>query len=454
MLELIERWRLLYIKMYDEEIDRFDLSRVPDIHDNVRFDMLHNPHLGLTPTLIKLYDAAKLMADIVVPQEYGITIDEKKSIGSKMCRALLEKLKFGKMNYLSLTNQPLYLILNLLSFIDMIIARTDNFVDMRYMINMEYAQEISSHINTLGRRVRTRLYFTSESHLHTFLNVLRFNKASLLSSRGREIISMAPELCYLTQIVFRLFENTNKDIDDPKRFRVEIQFSPGATATPSHMSELERDHDSSRFDTDPLQVISKDHLTAAEVEDFFTELIELGKTDEDEEGSASPLIPEMGPFDVTGMNVSYFGNTPEGSLKDCEGSNGLQQVPSIEIGKANVEQGTLLVKNSAPHSNEILSETSERKTSLDGECFVSDNEETLENTEKSENIKFSNKETSYDKSSSSIDEENDESNKSFKSTKKGVLWKGVAAVSIIFGFGCLAFARSLHSKRRLPGSKW
>jgi inositol hexakisphosphate/diphosphoinositol-pentakisphosphate kinase len=55
--------------------------------------MLHNPHLGLTGTLKALYEPAKLMADCVVPQEYGITVAEKRSIGSEMCGALLEKIK-------------------------------------------------------------------------------------------------------------------------------------------------------------------------------------------------------------------------------------------------------------------------------------------------------------------------------------------------------------------------
>lgn len=58
-----------------------------------RFSMLHNPHLGLTGTLEKLYELAKIMADCVVPQEYGTTIAEKRSIGTKMCGALLEKIK-------------------------------------------------------------------------------------------------------------------------------------------------------------------------------------------------------------------------------------------------------------------------------------------------------------------------------------------------------------------------
>ena len=111
MLELTERWRILYIKFYEEDEDKFDLSRVPDVHDNVRFDMLHNPHLGLTSTLEELYNMAKDMADCIVPQEYGTTIKEKRRIGSKMCGALLEKIKY-----------------------DLIIARTDNQVDVSFVV--------------------------------------------------------------------------------------------------------------------------------------------------------------------------------------------------------------------------------------------------------------------------------------------------------------------------------
>ena len=48
---------------------------------------------------------------------------------------------------------------------DLTIARTDNQVDMRYLINMDYSADLP--INSMGRRVRSRLYFTSESHLHS-----------------------------------------------------------------------------------------------------------------------------------------------------------------------------------------------------------------------------------------------------------------------------------------------
>jgi len=269
LLELTERWRFIYNHLYDEDKDTFDLSRIPDIHDNVRFDMLHNPHIGLTTTLEKLYKVSKEIADCVVPQEYGTTLAEKRSIGSKMCRALLEKIKF-----------------------DLIIARTDNQADMRYMINMDYGSDLP--INTMGRRIRTRLYFTSESHLHTMLNVLRFGgmegQNCPLSNEGQHIISNTPELCYLTQIVLRLFEDSRRPVDDPRRFRVEIHFSPGATATPMHMAELERDSDASRFDTEGLQMIGRENLTCREVEEYFTTAMVCGKTEDDDDDDEPELL--------------------------------------------------------------------------------------------------------------------------------------------------------------------
>jgi hypothetical protein len=202
------------------------------------------------------------MADCVVPQEYGTTIAEKRSVGVKICSSLLDKLMD-----------------------DLNIARTDNKADMRYMINMDYSADLP--INTMGRRIRTRLYFTSESHLHTMLNVLRFagieGKRPILSKDGIDAINNTKELCYLTQIVIRLFEDTGRSMDDPRRFRVEILFSPGATATPLHIHENNRDADTSRFDTAPLIAVGRDGLTCKEVEDLFGSAILEGRKHKEDE---------------------------------------------------------------------------------------------------------------------------------------------------------------------------
>jgi hypothetical protein len=47
------------------------------------------------------------------------------------------------------------------------------------------------------------------------------------------MVDNTPELCYLTHIVLRMFEDLDKHEDDPTRFRIEIAFSPGVTAPPS-----------------------------------------------------------------------------------------------------------------------------------------------------------------------------------------------------------------------------
>ena len=117
--------------------------------------MLHNPHLGLTEMLQKLYDLAKSMAVCVVPQEYGITIEEKRDIGSKMCHTLLEKINY-----------------------DLAIARTDNLVDMQYLINMDYSAQVRylgspslCHRTILiGFRVHYCLLQVIMPHLFTWLS--------------------------------------------------------------------------------------------------------------------------------------------------------------------------------------------------------------------------------------------------------------------------------------------
>ena len=122
--------------------------------------------------------------------------------------------------------------------------------------------------------------------MHTVLNVFRFaemgnGKRSLLSQHGKSIVNSTPELCYLTQVVLRVFEDNRRPVDDPRRFRIEIFFSPGATATPMHMNELDREQDQSRFDTAPLQLISRDGLTCQDVEEFFEQAIVAGRSDEE-----------------------------------------------------------------------------------------------------------------------------------------------------------------------------
>lgn len=59
----------------------------------IRYDILHNSHLNLDG-MNELFYLAMSFADCVVPQEYGIHEGDKRVIGSKLCNALLQKIKY------------------------------------------------------------------------------------------------------------------------------------------------------------------------------------------------------------------------------------------------------------------------------------------------------------------------------------------------------------------------
>jgi inositol hexakisphosphate/diphosphoinositol-pentakisphosphate kinase len=224
------------------------------------------------------------------------------------------------------------------------------------MINMDYSADLP--INTMGRRIRTRLYFTSESHLHTMLNVLRFagknddddTSRPVLSDDGMEFISNTRELCYLTQIVIRLFEDTSRVMEDPRRFRVEILFSPGACATPLHMHEANRDRDTTRLDTEPLQVVGRGDLTCQEIEEFFgSAILEGGHNTGDDHidvasASTADVLrrPLMGEFIPPSLRQLKIVKNIETSLPE-----GLQEEEEV-----NEEEGAAVEANEeAPSSD-------------------------------------------------------------------------------------------------------
>ena len=57
----------------------------------------------------------------------------------------------------------------------------------------------------------------------------------LLSDQGLGLLSKTTELDYLTQLVFRLYENMSVPSNHPQRFKLEILFSPGASYDPTEV---------------------------------------------------------------------------------------------------------------------------------------------------------------------------------------------------------------------------
>lgn len=83
-----------------------------------------------------------------VPQEYGITPEEKLLIGQRICTPLMRKILAD--------------------------ARYTDTEDCFTRLNSEYSKDVASP----DRFVRTRLYFTSESHIHSLLTCLRYGGLS------------------------------------------------------------------------------------------------------------------------------------------------------------------------------------------------------------------------------------------------------------------------------------
>ncbi|XP_043933664.1 inositol hexakisphosphate and diphosphoinositol-pentakisphosphate kinase 2-like isoform X1 [Protopterus annectens] len=197
---MLQRWSKLE-RDFRMKNGRFDISKIPDIYDCVKYDVQHNSSLKLEDTM-ELFRLSKALADIVIPQEYGITFEEKLDIARRYCLPLVKKIQ-----------------------LDLQRTHEDESVNKLHPL---YSRGVMSP----GRHVRTRLYFTSESHVHSLLSIFRYG--GLLDEskdqqwkRAMDYLSAVPELNYMTQIVIMLYEDNNKDPSSEDRFHVELHFSPG-----------------------------------------------------------------------------------------------------------------------------------------------------------------------------------------------------------------------------------
>uniref|UniRef100_A0A2K6V7L6 Inositol hexakisphosphate and diphosphoinositol-pentakisphosphate kinase n=1 Tax=Saimiri boliviensis boliviensis TaxID=39432 RepID=A0A2K6V7L6_SAIBB len=172
---MLQRWSKLE-RDFRQKSGRYDISKIPDIYDCVKYDVQHNGSLGLQGTA-ELLRLSKALADVVIPQVY-----------------------FG--------------------------------MERREVFEVGGGSLYSRGVLSPGRHVRTRLYFTSESHVHSLLSVFRYG--GLLDEtqdaqwqRALDYLSAISELNYMTQIVIMLYEDNTQDPLSEERFHVELHFSPG-----------------------------------------------------------------------------------------------------------------------------------------------------------------------------------------------------------------------------------
>ena len=63
---MLQRWTKLE-RDFRMKSGRYDISKIPDIYDCVKYDVQHNSSLGLEDTL-ELFTLSRALADIVIPQ--------------------------------------------------------------------------------------------------------------------------------------------------------------------------------------------------------------------------------------------------------------------------------------------------------------------------------------------------------------------------------------------------
>lgn len=251
---IYKRWIKIFNDYYDEKKNKFDTSKIPDIYDNIKYDLIHNQFLRCKTT-DELFEKSMYLADFISPQEYGITLNSKIFIGLKVIKPLLNKI-FNDLlwwrNYKDLENKNV------------------GFEKENETFSGLDRDKINDEINSVWRHIKTRFYFTSASHLYSLINVICYGIDSLLLEKNEknfidDLNKIRLELDYCSHLMFRLYENLDLKDDDVNRFRLEIILCPGANKPPYEADEFHT------VGLNPWIILNK-NLTLNEVTSFFESL--------------------------------------------------------------------------------------------------------------------------------------------------------------------------------------
>lgn len=337
---------------------KFDISKVPDIYDCIKYDLQHNQHTLQFEHAEELYIYAKSLADIVVPQEYGMTQAEKLTIAQGICAPLLKKIRADLQRNIEESGEE-----------------TVNRLNPRY----------SHGVSSPGRHVRSRLYFTSESHIHSLLTVLRFG--GLVDEgtdeqwrRALEYISAITELNYMSQVVVMLYEDPTKDPTSEGRFHVELHFSPGVVCCvqknlprgpgfrPQSRNEISENSKSTNNPTvgkeSGMTPVRKASCIDEEDEEFILE--DENRVHPDSSSPATPVVVEEKEISPQFPETSSNGQSPEDEEEPSTSGIGSSQQPTTIQTSDPIPIKNVASRNSFSNDDHSVSHSHARSLSYNG----------------------------------------------------------------------------------------
>ena len=245
-----------YVKLkkdfFNQKKNLFDISKIPDIYDNIKYDIIHNKNI-INESGYQLYNEVSLLANFVMPLEYGITKDEKINIGLKIIKPLLKKM-YSDLNVILQPNQEKE-------------GNVDQKEDKNWS-GLDTTKVNDNEIKSLKRHVKSRFYFTCASHMYALLNIIGYENNSFLTHKNKkafEKLRKIFDLDYCSHIIFRLSENLNVDLDNPNRFKLEIIMSTGSSG------ELKSANKNHLIDVSPWIVLNE-NLNLTQMKEFLNNL--------------------------------------------------------------------------------------------------------------------------------------------------------------------------------------
>ena len=252
---IYKRYKKLRLDFYNKKTGKFDVTKIPDIYDNIKYDIIHNKDM-LDEEAYELYENILLISHFLMPFEYGITIKEKIDIGIKIIKPLMNKI------YKDLIwwkyNNPY--------FENNIKENNNNWS------GLDQSRVDTSDIKSTWRHVKTRFYFTCASHMYALINLLVYGYNSFLLGDKKTLYELRNifDLDYCSHVIFRLYENFNVKSDDNKRFRLEIFLSPGSSKDPREANENHLINVSS-------WIVLNNNLTFQQMKEFFSQFVGINE---------------------------------------------------------------------------------------------------------------------------------------------------------------------------------